>query len=180
MKIIAEPMIGLKVLEPQVFGDSRGYFMESYNQKTFQKLGIEDLFVRDNQSLSSYGTVRGLHFQKGEFAQSKLVTAIQGKIIDVVVDLRDSSPTFKQMFSIELSEENKLFLYIPRGFAHGFGVLSEKALFMYKCDNFYSPTNESGIRFNDPDLQIDWKIAPEKMLISAKDMLNPFLKDFSK
>ncbi len=180
MKIIAEPLPGLKVLEPKVFGDSRGYFMESYNKQTFQKLGIEDQFVQDNQSLSSYGTVRGLHFQKGEFAQSKLVTATLGKIIDVVVDLRDGSPTFKQTFSIELSDENKLILYIPKGFAHGFGVISETALFMYKCDNFYSPSYEGGIRYNDPDLNIDWKIPADKMQLSPKDLLNPFLKDFSK
>ena len=177
MKLINEPMSGLKVLEPKVFGDHRGYFMEGYNLNTFKGFGITDSFVQDNQSMSAYGTVRGLHFQKGEFAQSKLVTVIQGKVLDVAVDLRPESPTFKQVFAIELSGENKLLMYIPRGFAHGFAVLSETALFSYKCDNFYSPANEAGIRFDDPNLGIDWKIPADKIIVSPKDMNNPLLGD---
>jgi dTDP-4-dehydrorhamnose 3,5-epimerase len=177
MKVIQEPMMGLKVLEPKVFGDSRGYFFEGYNQNTFKTLGISDIFVQDNQSFSSFGTIRGLHFQRGDFAQSKLVTVILGKVIDVVVDLRPDSATFKKSFSLELSEENKLLMYIPRGFAHGFGVLSEKAVFYYKCDNFYSPANEGSIRFDDPNLNIDWKIPEDKMIVSEKDLNASYLKN---
>jgi dTDP-4-dehydrorhamnose 3,5-epimerase len=177
MKIIIEPMEGLKVLEPKIFGDERGYFFEEYNFNTFKELGITDSFVQDNRSMSSYGTIRGLHFQRGELAQSKLVTVILGKVIDVALDLRPWSTTYKKFFSIELSEENKYLMYIPRGFAHGFGVLSETAIFSYKCDNFYSPANESGILFNDPSLGIEWKIPQDKIIISSKDLNNPFLKD---
>ncbi len=177
MKIAQEPMTGLKVSEPRIFGDDRGYFMEGYNLNTFKSLGISDVFVQDNQSLSTYGTIRGLHMQKGDFAQSKLVTVIEGKVIDVAVDLRQNSPTFKKVFLLELSAENKLLLYIPRGFAHGFGVLSERAIFCYKCDNFYSPINEVSVRFDDPELDIDWRIPTDKMLVSQKDLSATFLRD---
>lgn len=153
--------------------------MESYNQNTFKDLGIKDSFVQDNLSLSGYGTIRGLHFQKGEYAQAKLVTVVRGAVIDVAVDLRPSSPTFKKFFAIELSDQNKLIMYIPRGFAHGFGVLSENTLFSYKCDNFYSPTNEGGIRFDDASLGIDWNIPKEKMIVSPKDLQNPLLAEIS-
>ena len=168
---------GLYVLEPKVFGDHRGYFFESYNQKTFHDLGITNTFIQDNESLSNYGTLRGLHFQKGEYAQAKLVRVVKGRVLDVVVDVRPGSKTFGKSFSCELTEENKKMMMIPRGFAHGFVVLSETAIFQYKCDNLYSPQNEGGIRFDDPNLAIDWMIPAEKLLISEKDKKLGFLKD---
>ena len=171
---------GLYVLEPKVFGYHRGYFFESYNQKTFNALGITNTFIQDNESLSNYGTLRGLHFQKGEYAQAKLVRVLKGRVLDVVVDVRPMSITFGKVFSNELSEENKKMMMIPRGFAHGFVVLSETAIFQYKCDNLYSPQHEGGIRFDDPDLAIDWKIPTEKLLISEKDKKLPFFKEMSK
>jgi dTDP-4-dehydrorhamnose 3,5-epimerase len=177
MKVISEPLPGLKVIQPQVFGDHRGYFLESYHAEKFKLLGINDHFVQDNRSFSAYGTLRGLHYQIGEYAQSKLVSVNLGEVIDVVVDLRPDSETFKKSFSIILSEENKLMMYIPRGFAHGFAVLSPQAQFIYKCDNFYSPANEGGIIYKDAELQIDWKIPLDRMLISPKDLLLPTLKE---
>jgi len=178
MPFIATNFKGLFYFEPKVFEDQRGYFFESFNQKSFEnETGEKCTFVQDNQSKSNYGTLRGLHFQKGSAAQAKLVRVISGKVLDVVVDLRSDSSTFKRSFSIELSAENKKQLYVPRGFAHGFVVLSETAEFVYKCDNYYNPQFESGINYNDPDLKIDWMVPREKLLLSDKDKILPFLKD---
>lgn len=180
MNLVSTGFDELFVLEPKVFGDHRGYFFESYNQKTFIDLGIKNNFIQDNESLSNYGTLRGLHFQKGEFAQAKLVRVVKGSVLDVVVDIRPDSKTFGKKFSCELSEENKKILMIPRGFAHGFVVLSDTAIFQYKCDNLYSPQNEGGIRFDDPELAIDWKISMDKVLLSDKDKKLPFFKELFK
>jgi dTDP-4-dehydrorhamnose 3,5-epimerase len=170
--------LDLYIFEPKVFEDSRGYFFESFNQKVFEKeTGITNAFVQDNQSKSSYGTLRGLHFQKGEHAQAKLVRVLSGKVLDVVVDLRPGSTTYKKSYSIELSAENKRQLYVPRGFAHGFVVLSETAEFFYKCDNFYNQPAEGGINFADPSLNIDWKVPTDKLILADKDLKQPFLKD---
>ena len=177
MNLVSTGFDELFVLEPKVFGDHRGYFFESYNQKTFIDLGIKNNFIQDNESLSNYGTLRGLHFQKGEFAQAKLVRAVKGSVLDVVVDIRPDSKTFGKKFSCELSEENKKILMIPRGFAHGFVVLSDTAIFQYKCDNLYSPQNEGGIRFDDPELAIDWKVPMGKVLLSDKDKKLPLFKE---
>ncbi len=168
----------LYIFEPRVFEDGRGYFFESFNQQTFEsEAGISCSFVQDNQSKSKYGTLRGLHFQKNDAAQAKLVRVLSGKVLDVVVDLRQGFSTYKKSFSIELSSDNKKQLYVPRGFAHGFVVLSDTAEFLYKCDNFYSPQYESGINFADPDLNIDWLLPEESLLLSDKDKNLPFLRD---
>jgi len=160
----------VKILKPKVFGDHRGYFLESYNEKTFKELtGIETSFVQDNESLSSHGTLRGLHFQKPPFSQAKLVRAVSGTILDVVVDLRKDSDTFGQWYSEILSAENKTQLFVPRGFGHGFVVLSETAIFAYKVDNYYSAESDSGVIWNDSDLNIDWQIDADKILLSSKD-----------
>ncbi|MBY0518497.1 MAG: dTDP-4-dehydrorhamnose 3,5-epimerase [Bacteriovoracaceae bacterium] len=177
MKFTPTPFKDLIVLEPKVFGDSRGYFFESYNQKTYADLGLNYQFVQDNESFSSYGTLRGLHFQRGEAAQAKLVRVLEGKVLDVVVDLRLHEPTFGKVFSIELSSENKKMMIIPRGFAHGFVVLSPTALFSYKCDNFYNPSAESGLLYNDPDLGINWLVPEKDLILSEKDKKNPLFKD---
>ncbi len=175
MKIIKTPIEGLLIVEPRVFKDNRGYFFESYNKKLYEESGIKDDFVQDNQSFSSYGVIRGLHYQLNPFAQSKLVRVLQGKIFDVAVDLRKGSKTFGMWFGVELSDENFRQLYIPRGFAHGFSVLSETAIVFYKCDNYYAPEYERGIIYNDTDLNIDWKIPIDREIISEKDMKNlPF------
>ena len=175
MKIIKTPIEGLLIVEPRVFKDNRGYFFESYNKKLYEDSGIKDDFVQDNQSFSSYGVIRGLHYQLNPFAQSKLVRVLQGKIFDVAVDLRKGSKTFGKWFGVELSDENFRQLYIPRGFAHGFSVLSETAIVFYKCDNYYAPEYERGIIYNDTNLNIDWKIPVGKEVISEKDMKNlPF------
>lgn len=166
-KIIQTPFKGLYVIEPDVFGDSRGYFCETLN---LGWQGVEfPVFVQDNESLSSYGVVRGLHFQKGSAAQSKLVGVAMGRVLDVAVDLRPGEPTFGRHFEIELSEQNHKRVLIPKGFAHGFVVLSEKALFQYKCDNFYAPGEEDGIAWNDPDLAIDWRLPAADVILSEKD-----------
>lgn len=157
------------IFEPRIFEDDRGYFFESYNQKSFADAGIDVNFVQDNQSKSEYGTIRGLHFQTGEFAQAKLVKVIEGSVLDVTVDLRPQSSTYGQHICVELSADNKRQLFIPRGLAHGFSVLSDTAIFAYKCDNFYSPDHEGGIVYDDIDLNIDWKIDDEKALLSPKD-----------
>ena len=171
---------GCFILEPKVFHDARGYFFESFNQKTFEQVtGYKTQFVQDNQSKSCYGTVRGLHFQKGAAAQAKLVRAIEGSVLDIAVDLRPDSETFLQWLTIELTAENNLQLFIPRGFAHGFSVLSETAIFAYKCDNFYSKEAEGGIRFDDPQLNIDWGIPQDKMLLSEKDLALSFFNNSS-
>ncbi len=169
MPFKATPIADLFVFEPAVFKDDRGYFFESYNEQNFRQQNLHYKFIQDNQSFSCYGVIRGLHFQIGEYAQTKLVRVLQGKILDVAVDIRPDSATFKQTFSIELSAENKLQLLIPKGFAHGFSVLSETAEIMYKCDNFYHKAAEGGIIYNDPTLNIDWKIDAQKALVSDKD-----------
>ena len=175
MKIERTPIEGLLVIEPDVFQDTRGFFEETYNEERYRTAGITARFVQDNQSMSSYGVVRGLHFQRGPWTQAKLVTCIMGRVLDVAVDLRKNSPTFGQWVSVELSDENHRQLFIPRGFAHGFSVLSEKALFYYKCDNLYHKEAEGGILLNDPDLNIDWRIPEQDRILSEKDMVHPRL-----
>jgi len=171
MPILDTPIEGLKIFEPKVFGDDRGYFFESYNSNTFKAAGIEASFVQDNQSRSVFGVLRGLHYQVPPFAQAKLVRVMEGEVLDVAVDIRPDSKTYGEWFSIVLSAENKKQLFIPRGFAHGFLVLSETAEFFYKCDNFYSKESEGCVLFNDPKLKIDWQIDMEKILLSEKDKL---------
>ena len=173
MNLIETSLEGVYIIEPAVFSDARGYFFESYNRNAFEKAGLNYTFVQDNQSKSSYGTIRGIHFQKGEFAQAKLVRALQGTVLDVVVDLRKGSPTFGQHVAVELSENNYRQLMIPRGFGHGFSVLSETAVFSYKCDNFYAPAHEGSIRFDDPNLAIDWCVDMNRALLSDKDKSAP-------
>jgi dTDP-4-dehydrorhamnose 3,5-epimerase len=177
MEIIKTPIEGLLVIEPRVFRDTRGSFVETYNEERYRAAGIDAQFVQDNQSCSSYGVVRGLHFQKAPYAQAKLVCCTVGRVLDVAVDLRPNSPTYGQWYGVELSEENKRQFYIPRGFAHGFSVLSESAIFTYKCDNLYHPEAEGGILLNDPDLAIDWRIPEEARIISDKDKKHPTLKE---
>lgn len=167
----------LLVYEPRVFGDDRGYFFESYNESAFRAEGVEIRFVQDNQAHSTYGVVRGLHFQKDPFSQTKLIRALEGTILDVVVDLRKGSPAYGQVFSIELSAANKKQLLVPQGFAHGYSVISDTAEVMYKCDNFYNKEAEGGLAFNDPALAIDWKVPQEKMILSPKDLQHPTLAD---
>lgn len=168
---------GVYIIEPRVFHDSRGYFFEAWKQKEFDEhIGPVD-FIQDNESKSSYGVLRGLHYQKGDAAQAKLVRVIKGKVLDVAVDIRKSSPTFGHHVMAELSEENKKQFFIPRGFAHGFLVLSEEAIFTYKVDNVYAPQSEAGIRWDDPDLGIDWPIDPKEILMSEKDLAQPCMKD---
>lgn len=165
----------VKIFEPRIFKDNRGYFYESYNAITFDKAGITAKFVQDNESQSSYGVLRGLHYQTGDYAQAKLVRVLEGKVLDIAVDIRKNSVTFGQWIGVELSAENKRQLFIPRGFAHGFLVLSKTATFFYKCDNFYSKSHEGGIRFDDPTLDIDWQIPPNNFIVSEKDIELPFL-----
>ena len=173
MKTLATGFEGLTLIEPQVFGDQRGYFFEPYNRERFKTHGLDFDFLQDNESFSKYGTLRGLHFQKGTFAQAKLVRVIEGAVWDVVVDLRNNSSTYRRWFGVELTGENKKMLMIPRGFAHGFVVTSPTALFSYKVDNIYSPQNESGILWNDATLNIDWKIPHADVLLSEKDKKLP-------
>jgi dTDP-4-dehydrorhamnose 3,5-epimerase len=175
MKFISTVFPELYLIEPKVFGDSRGYFFESFQLEAFGKHIGKVEFVQDNESKSGYGVLRGLHFQKPPYTQAKLVRCISGSILDVVVDLRKDSPTYKKHFSVELSDENKLQLFIPRGFAHGFVVLSEEAIFSYKVDNLYAPTHDGGIRFDDPELTIDWKLPVEAIKLSAKDQELPVI-----
>ena len=170
MNFIKTELDGVIIVEPRVFEDERGYFFESYNEAEFVKNGITNKFVQDNQSKSSYGVVRGLHCQLGEFAQAKLVRVLHGRVLDVAVDIRKNSPTFGKYVAVELSDENKRQLFIPRGFLHGFSVLSETAVFAYKCDNLYAPHAEFGIRF-------DWKVPVDKIITSAKDNIAKGLKD---
>lgn len=167
---------GLLILEPRVFKDARGYFFESYHRKRLEESGINLNFIQDNQSRSGYGVVRGLHFQKSPHAQAKLVRVIEGRIFDVAVDIRPYSPSYGRWFGVELSAENFLQLLIPAGFAHGYSVLTDHATVQYKCDQYYHPESEAGIRFNDPDLRIDWKIQPEQAIISEKDNMLPYFK----
>jgi dTDP-4-dehydrorhamnose 3,5-epimerase len=168
---------GLWLFEPVLHEDNRGYFFESYNKKDFEQEGIDIQFVQDNQAKSSYGVIRGLHYQLPPFAQAKLIRVISGKILDVAVDIRKGSPTFGKVYAIELSSENKKQLFIPAGFAHGYSVLSESAEVLYKCDAYYNKESEGGIILNDATLKIDWKIPVEKAIISAKDKLYPSFKD---
>lgn len=177
MKVIPTDIPDLFVLEPRIFTDSRGFFYESYNESTLRASGIDIDFVQDNQSYSTYGVLRGLHYQLHPYAQTKLVRVIRGRVLDVAVDLRKSSPTFGKHFSIELNADNKLQLLIPQGFAHGFVVLSEEADFLYKCDQYYNKASEGGIHFNDPELNIDWKIPSGDIILSDKDAELPLLKD---
>lgn len=177
MNIIETSIEGVVVIEPKVFGDHRGYFFESFSQKDFCEKVRQVSFVQDNESKSCYGVVRGLHFQKPPHAQSKLVRVVKGAVLDVAVDIRKGSPTFGQHVAVELSEENHRQLFIPRGFAHGFAVLTDEVVFQYKCDNFYAPQSEGAIAWDDPDLGIDWRIPADKVVLSAKDMAHPRLKD---
>lgn len=176
MELTKTPINGLYVFKPSVFKDERGYFIESYNEKTFQELGIREHFVQDNQSCSQKGVVRGLHFQKPPFAQAKLVRIIQGSAIDFAVDIRKDSPTYGQYFSILLSADNFLQFFIPAGFAHGFAALEDHTLFAYKCSNFYHKASEGSIKYNDPILNIDWQV--ENPLISEKDTCGEDFKHF--
>ena len=171
---------GLIVFEPKVWGDYRGYFFESYNQLTFQEAGIHVTFVQDNEAKSSYGVLRGLHYQIEPYAMAKLVRVIEGEVLDVVVDIREGSPTFGESFSIHLSAENKKQLFVPKGFAHGYVCLSETVIFSYKVDNFYSRVHEGGIIYNDPKLNIDWQINHEDMIISEKDHQLPLFNQHRK
>ena len=168
---------GVFIIEPKVFQDARGYFMEAWKQAEFDEHVGRTVFIQDNESKSSYGVLRGLHYQKGDASQAKLVRVIKGKVLDVAVDIRKSSPTFGQHVMVELSEENKRQFFIPRGFAHGFLVLSQEAIFTYKVDNPYAPQCDAGIRWNDPDLGIEWPIDPAEVLTSEKDLKQPLLKN---
>ncbi len=172
------PIEGLLVLIPKVFTDNRGYFYESYNRRTLVEAGITAEFVQDNESFSAQNTLRGLHFQKPPFAQAKLVRVLEGTVWDVAVDLRAWSPTFGKWFGAELSAENKKQFFIPRGFAHGFSVLTPTARFAYKCDNFYNKASEGAVRFDDPELAVDWKIDLSQAVLSEKDLKNPFFSAY--
>lgn len=175
MRFIETPIEGLIVFEPSVFFDDRGYFFESFNARTWETMGIQTTFVQDNQARSTRGVLRGLHFQTGEMAQAKLVRVLEGEVLDVVVDLREGSATYGQSYSIRLSAENRLQMLVPRGFAHGYLVLSDTAEFAYKCDNYYSKAHEGGIRFDDPGLNIDWEFDLSQAIVSEKDLQLPFL-----
>ena len=177
MNIIDTEIQGVFIIEPKVFGDSRGYFFESFSKKEFDsKIGPVE-FVQDNESKSCYGVVRGLHFQKPPHAQAKLVRVVKGKVLDVAVDLRKDSPTYGKHVAVELSEDNHRQVFIPKGFAHGFSVLSEEAVFQYKCDDYYAPETEGAVAWNDPDLNIDWRVPADMMILSEKDKRHPELKD---
>lgn len=178
MRVKETPLKDCYIIEPTLFEDNRGYFYEKFNEKKFEELiGMNGHFVQDNISKSSYGVLRGLHLQKGEYAQAKLVSCVEGKVWDIAVDLREDSPTFGKWFGVELTDENKLQFYIPRGFAHGFVVLSEIAVFSYKCDNFYCKEAEGGVIWNDENLQIDWKIPISEVILSEKDKVQPTFQD---
>ncbi len=179
MKIVKTKIEGVVIIEPQIFEDARGYFFESWNKAKMAEAGLDYDFIQDNQSKSCYGTIRGVHFQKGEFSQAKLVRVLQGTVLDVAVDLRKDSPTFGQHVAVELSAENNRQLMIPRGFGHGFSVLTPTAVFAYKCDNVYNKASEGGVRFDDPALGIDWKINPKDAVLSDKDKVLPLLKDIT-
>ena len=181
MNINESPIKGCFIIQPSVFEDHRGYFYESFNQKLLDKaIGYSPLFVQDNQSQSSFGVLRGLHLQFGEWAQAKLIRAVEGRILDVVVDVRLDSPQFGEHFSIELSEENKNQIFVPRGFAHGFAVLSDRATIHYKADNYYNKESESGLLFSDMELNIDWKLPLDSITTSEKDLVLPTLSKFKK
>ena len=175
MEVVETNIEGVIIIEPRIFKDDRGYFFESFSQREFEEKVCKTTFVQDNESKSGYGVLRGLHFQKPPFAQSKLVRVIKGAVLDVAVDIRKGSPTFGQYVSVELTGDNHRQFFIPRGFAHGFSVLSEEVIFQYKCDNFYAPQCEGA--WNDPDLNIDWRIPVEEVILSEKDSKHPKLKD---
>ena len=177
MNIIKTAIEGVVIIEPRIFTDSRGYFFESYSQRDFDEQVMPVQFVQDNESMSSYGVMRGLHYQRMPYTQSKLIRCVRGKVLDVAVDIRLGSPTYGQHVAVELSEENHRQLFIPRGFAHGFSVLSETAVFQYKCDNFYHPEADAGINILDPALGIDWQIPTDKAILSEKDLRHACLKD---
>ena len=177
MNVIKTPIEGLLIIEPRVFHDARGYFVETYNEQRYREAGVDAAFVQDNQSCSTYGVVRGLHFQKPPYTQAKLVSCTKGRVLDVAVDLRKESPTYGKWYTVELSEENHRQFYIPRGFAHGFSVLSEQAVFTYKCDNLYHPEAEGGLLLSDPDVAIEWQVPEEMRVISEKDTKHPLFKD---
>ncbi len=177
MEVIRTDIPDVVIIEPRVFGDSRGYFFESWSQREFDALVRPVRFVQDNESSSSYGVVRGLHFQKGAFSQSKLVRVVEGTVLDVAVDIRRGSPTFGRHVAVELDADSHRQLFIPRGFAHGFSVLSQRAVFQYKCDNYYAPQAESAIAWNDPALGIDWRVSAEDAILSEKDKRHPLLAD---
>lgn len=178
MKVIDTEIEGLKIIEPRVFTDSRGYFFESYSKEIFDRKVAKVDFVQDNESCSSFGVIRGLHFQRPPHCQAKLVRCVKGRVLDVAVDIRKGSPTYGSYVAVELSDENRLQFFIPHGFAHGFSVLSETAVFQYKCDDYYHPETEGGISLYDPLLGIDWRIDPADALLSAKDLRHCLLKDF--
>lgn len=177
MNIIKTSIEGVIIIEPRLFKDERGYFFESFNQREFEEKVCKTTFVQDNESKSDYGVIRGLHYQKPPFAQSKLVRVIKGAVLDVAVDIRKGSPTFGQHVAVELTEENHRQFFIPRGFAHGFSVLSEEVIFQYKCDNFYSPQSEGALAWNDPALEINWRIPANDVVLSEKDKAHYRLKD---
>ena len=178
MKVIKTPIEGVVIIEPKVFKDARGYFFESFSQREFEEKVHKINFVQDNESMSSYGVMRGLHFQCPPFTQSKLVRCVKGAVLDVAVDIRKGSPTYGQHVAVELTEDNHRQFFVPRGFAHGFAVLSETAVFQYKCDNFYAPQADGGISIKDDSLGIDWHIPVENALLSEKDTKHALLKDF--
>jgi dTDP-4-dehydrorhamnose 3,5-epimerase len=177
MNVISTGIEGLVIIEPRLFKDSRGYFFESFSESDFARNVADVRFVQDNESKSSYGVLRGLHFQKPPYAQAKLVRVVKGRVLDVAVDLRKGSPTYGQYEAVELSGDNHRQFFIPRGFAHGFCVLSEEAIFQYKCDNYYAPQSEGAVRWDDPDLAIDWKMPAEDILLSDKDRMHPGLNE---
>lgn len=177
MNVIKTAIDGVVIIEPRLFPDERGYFFESYEKKEFEAKVRPINFIQNNESRSSYGVLRGIHYQKGEHAQSKLVRCVVGRVLDVAVDLRKGSPTFGQHVAVELTEDNHRQFFIPRGFAHGFSVLSDVAVFQYKCDNYYCPESEGAIAWNDPALGIDWRIPADKVILSPKDLHHPLLKD---
>lgn len=177
MEIIKTPIQDLLIIKPRVFQDARGFFLETYSEKKFKEFGINNNFYQDNLSQSSYGVIRGLHYQLAPHSQAKLVSVIQGKVWDVAVDLRKDSPTFGKWYGVELSLENHLYFLVPKGFAHGFSVLSETAIFSYKCDDYYNPASERGIKYDDPFLGIDWKVSADKVIVSLKDREYPSFKE---
>lgn len=177
MNVVKTAIDGVYIIEPKIFGDERGYFFESYSQREFDEKIRPIKFVQDNESKSRYGVLRGLHFQKGKYSQSKLVRVVHGRVLDVAVDIRKGSPTFGQYVAVELTAENKRQLFIPRGFAHGFSVLSDEAVFQYKCDNAYAPSEEGSIAWNDPTINIDWKIPAADVILSEKDKHHPMLDE---
>lgn len=178
MNVIKTDIEGVVVIEPRVFDDARGYFFESYSKRRFDEAVRPVEFVQDNESMSTRGVIRGLHFQRPPFSQSKLVRCVRGAVLDVVVDIRRGSPTYGRHVAVELTGENRRQLFVPRGFAHGFAVLSDEAVFQYKCDNYYHPESEGGISIADNSLGIDWRINPAEAILSDKDLRNPMLRDF--